>query len=210
MTSRLYQVLQGTAVTAASTVTLLPSGVQGDRSALCRLVHPDTSNFPAVVYYRNPDRRFNFSTDVLKHPITAVVRTASSSKLIRFETLDIDTVVTEVWQGGRTLSMPLFMFHQLEEMVENPPDFDPIDQQYIIWEPRNETDDTYKVEVIGCQVGGGNPGKFNMRRWYAAGGPSDPVSPGDRDTPTDTMDVSPSPIIDQNVILTMRIIEKVV
>lgn len=209
MTSRLYQILQGQPVAAASTVQLLPSGIQGDRTALCRLVHPDSATWPAVVYYRNPDRRFNFSTDVLRHPITAVVRTASSSKLIRFETLDIDTVVTEVWQGGQSLSLPLFIVHQLYEYLNNPPEFNALAQEYIIWEPRNETTDTYYVEVIGVQVGGGNPGKFNMRRWVASGGPNDPVHPGPADTPTDTMDVSPTAIIDQNVILTMRIIGKV-
>jgi hypothetical protein len=187
MTSRLYQIQQGQAVAAASTVQLLASGVQGDRSALCRLVHPDTDTFPAVVYYKNPDRRFNFSTDVLKHPIVSVVRTASSSKLVRFESLDEDTIITEVWNGGQVLSLPLFSVHQLEEMVLNPPAFSATAQEYIIWEPRNETTDTYYVEVIGLQVGGGNPGKFNMRRWFAAGGPNDPVSPGPADTPTDTI-----------------------
>jgi hypothetical protein len=184
--------------------------VAGDRSALCRLVHPDDSTFPPVVYYKNPDLRYNFSTDVLRHPIASVVRTASSSKLVRFEEVEEDAIITGVWVGGgRFLSLPLFIVHQLYEYVNNPPDFNALSQEYIIWEPRNETDDTFQVEVIGLQVGGGTPGKYAMKRWFAGGGPNDPLSPGPGDTPTDTMDVAPTALLNENVILTMRMIGKV-
>jgi hypothetical protein len=209
MSSRLYQIQQGLAVTAASTVQLLPSGTEGDRNALSRLVHPDSDTWPPVVYYRNPDVRYNFSTDVLRHPIASVVRTASSSKLIRFEEVEEDKVITEVWSGGRSASLPLFTIHQLYEMVVNPPELNALAQEYIVWEPRNETTDTYNVEVIGLQVGGGSPGKFGMKRWFATGGPNDPSDPGPRDTPLDNLDVTPTALITENVILTMRMVSKV-
>lgn len=207
-TSRLYQILQGTPITATPTVQLLPSGVQGTRGALRRLVHPEDSTWPAIVYYRNPDRTLNFSTDYLRHPINSLVRTASSTKLVRFEEVAEDVIVTELWEAGGGLSLPLFVIHQLYEYLNNPPAFSATAQQYIVWEPRDETDDTYRVQVIGLQVGGGG-GRYNMRRRWSNGGPNDPTTPGTILTPTDTMDVSPNPLMDQPVALTMRIIEKV-
>ncbi len=207
--SRLYQVQQGQPITATPTVQLLPSGDAGTRGALCRLVHPDDDTFPPVVYFRNPDRRFNFSTDVLRHPILKLIRTASSSKLLRFEEVTEDVLVTELWGAGGGLSLPLFMLHQLYEYLINPPDFSALAQEYVVWEPRDETDDAYHVQVVGLQVGGGGAGKYNMRRWYAGGGPNDPNNPGTILTPSDTMDVSPSALIDQPAALTLRIVEKV-
>jgi hypothetical protein len=206
---RIYQLQQGVEVEAESTVFLLPSGLSGVRGALRRLVHPDSGEFPPLVYYLNPTRTFNFSTDVLRHPIAAVVRTLSSSKTIRFEEVIEDVVVVEQWETGGGVSMPLFMAHQLMEYLNNPPAFASVNQTYIIWEPRDETDDTYEVEVLGVQIGGGSPGKYSMKRFIASGGPSDPDNPGPIDTPTDTMDVSPTALIDQVVTVTMRIISKI-
>ncbi len=207
--TRLYQIQQGLPIVAAPTVQLLPSGVQGTRGALRRLVHPEDGDWPPIVYYRNPDRTYNFSTDVLRHPILQVVRTASSSKLIRFEEVTEDVIVTEAWTARKGLSLPLFLVHQFYEYLNNPPAFHATAQEYIVWEPRDETDDSWYVQVIGCQAGGTGNSRFNMKRYYASGGPNDPQSPGPVDTPTDTMDVSPSPLIDQPVVLTMRIIGKV-
>lgn len=210
ITSRLYQILQGLPITATPSVQLLPSGITGTRGSLCRLVHPESDDWPPIVYYRNPDRRFNFSTDYMRHPLISVIRTASSSKLLRFEEVVEDVIVTEVWNAGGGLSVPLFMVHQIYEYLNNPPAFSALAQEYIIWEPRDETDDTYWVQMVGAQVGGGSPGAFNMKRWWARGGPNDPWTPGPIDTPTDTMDVSPNPLIDQPLVLAMRIIGKVV
>jgi hypothetical protein len=203
----LYQIQQGLPSTSTPSVTLLPSGLAGDLGSLSRLVHPDDDNLPPVVYYKNPDRRSNFSTDVLKHPITKLVRTASSSKLIRFEEVTEDVVVTETWTPSGGLSLPLFMVHQIYEYLDNAPAFSATNQEYIVWEPRNETDDTYHVEIVDFFVGS-TARKFNMKRYMSNGGPFDPFNPGSKMTPTDTMDVSPTALIDQQAVLIMRIVER--
>ena len=209
MSYRIYQLQQGVAVEVTSTIVLLPSGLSGTRGALRRLVHPDSGNFPPIVYYLNPTRTFNFSTDVLRHPIASVVRTLTSSKTIRFEEVVEDVVVVEQWEIGGGVSMPLFLCHQLYEYSNNPPEFSSVNQQYIIWEPRDETADTYEVEVLGVQVGGGSPGKYSMKRYLGDGGPNDPNNPGPVLSPLDTLDVSPTALIDQVVMVTMRIISKI-
>lgn len=209
MTFRIFQVLQGDEVAEQDTVQLLPSGLTGTTGALRRLVHPDAGTFPALVYYSNPTRTFNFDSDVLRHPIASIVRTLSTSKTIRFEEVVEDVVITEQWEPGGGLSMPVFFFRQLYEYLVNPPEFDPALQTYIIWEPRDDSDDTFEVEVLGLQVGGGSPGKYNVKKYIGRGGPNDPQTPGTILTPTDTMDVSPTALLDQVVTLTMRIIRKV-
>jgi len=209
MTYRIYQIGQGVPVEAVSSVQLLSVGVEGTLGALRRLVHPDGDVFPPLTYYTNPIRTFNFATDTLRHPIVNVSRTLSSTKVIRFEEVVEDVVVTEVWEPIGGLSMPFFMLAYLYEYLNNPPALDIANPQYIIWEPRDETTDTYKVELIGVQVGGGSPGKFNMRQYRARGGPNGVSGLGTIDTPTDTMDVVPSTLLDQPVSVTMRIVEKV-
>lgn len=208
MSFRIYQIQQGVAVEAVAEVQLLPSGSTGVAGALRRLVHPDGGLLPPLVYYRNPDRTFNFDNDVLRHPITSVTRTLSSSRTVRFEEVTEDVIVTERWEAGGGLSMPGFMFRQLYNYLVNPPAFSAVAQTYIIWEPRDETDDTYEVEVIGLQVGSG-PGRFSIKKHVARGGASDPQTPGTLATPTDTMDVAPTYLLDQPVDLTMRIISRI-
>lgn len=207
MTFRIFQLGQGTVEEAVAEVQLLPSGLTGVQGSLRRLVHPSLGLLPPLVYYRNPDRTFNFDADVLRHPIAAVTRTLSTSKTVRFEEVTEDVVVTERWEAAGGLSMPVFMFRQLYNYLNNPPPFSAAAQTYIIWEPRDETDFTYEVEILGLQVGSG-PGKFSIKKYQARGGPSDPTNPGTQDTPTDSMDVVPTAILDQPVDLTMRIISR--
>lgn len=210
MPSRLFQLQQGTPVTAASTVQLLPSGLTGTRGARRRLVHPDGASFPALVYYRNPDRTFNFDSDVLRHPIVSVTRTLSSTKVVRFEEVTEDVVVVERWEANGGLSVPVFFLRQLYNLLVNPPAFDSVNQTYVIWEPRDESDDTYRVELIGLQVGGGaGAGRFNIKKYVTRGGPTDPTNPGVESTPSEVLEVSPTGFLDQPVDLTMRVVEKV-
>lgn len=207
MPFRIYQIAQGEAVIAETTVQILPSGVSGQRGALRRLVHPDPDTFPPVVYYRNPDRLYNFDGEELRHPITAAVRTLASTRTVRFEELTEDVIVVEEWNAEGGLSMPLFLFQQLYEYLVNPPANDPLAPSYIHWEPRDQTDDVWEVEFLQLQVGGGSPGRYSMKRWQADGGPNDSRTPGALIlTPTDTMDVSPTALLDQPVFLTMRLI----
>lgn len=206
MTFRIYQVQQGVPITAVSSLQLLSAGEAGTATAHRRLVHPDGDLFPPITYYTNPTRTFNFANDVLRHPIVDVTRTLTSSRTIRFEEVVEDVIVTEQWEPIGGLSMPFFMYAFLYEYLVNPPELDIANQQYIIWEPRDETVATFRVEVIGLQLGSGNPGRHSIRRLRAKGGPSDG---GTIATPTDTMDTSPTSILDVLVTLTMRIIEQV-
>lgn len=210
MTYRVFQIGQGTPVVATATLQLLPTGVSGSRGALRRLVHPDAATFPPVVYYRNPDRLYNFDGEELRHPITAAVRTLTATRTVRFEEETGDVVVVEEWTADGGLSVPLFLFQQLYEYLVNPPDNDPLAPSYILWEPRDQTTDVWRVELLQLQVGGGSPGRFSMRRWQAGGGPNDPRVPGALVlTPTDVMDVSPTALLDQPVFLTMRLVSVV-
>ena len=104
--------------------------------------------------------------------------------------------------------MPIFLFRQLYEYVNNEPVFAAVGQTYIVWEPRDESDSTWNVEMISLKVGGGTPGRFNIKKYQSRGGPNDPQTPGTVLTPTDTMDVSPTALIDQPVTLTMRIVSQ--
>lgn len=208
MPFRIFQVQQGTPIAATSTIQLLPSGLTGTRGALRRLVHPDGATFPPALYWRNPDRIFNFDADVLRAPIVEVVRTLSASRTIRFEEIEEDVLITEVWTADSGISMPLFMLRWLYELVLNPPAFDALNQEYVRWEPRDRTDDAWHVQLLRLQVGGGNPGTFDVAHRTAGGGPNDPSAPGDVLAPTDVLEVSPTAFLDRPVSLTMRVIEK--
>lgn len=206
MAFRIYQIGQGVPVEAEDTIQLMSSGEPASPGSLRRLVHPDSDLFPPLTYYANPTRTFNFANDVWRSPIINIQRTLSSTKVIRFEEVLEDVIVTEVWEPLGGFSMPFFMFAALYEYWVNAPALDIVTPQYILWEPRDETEDVYKVELVGLQLGSGSPGRYNFRRHRAAGGPS---AGGTIDTPTDTMDVSPTSLLDQPVALALRIVEKV-
>lgn len=206
MTYRIYQLQQGVPITSAPTIQLLPSGLVGTRGALRTLVHPTSATFPQITYYKNPDVTVNYDSDTLRTPIVDVVRTLSSSKLVRFEEVVEDVVVQEIWQPGGGLSMPVFLFRQLYEYVLNPPPFDTVAQTYIQWAPRDRSDQVFDVQLIGLQAGNGG---YRTRYFQARGGPNDAAVPGPVLTPTDTMDVSPTAIMDEVVTLTIRIVAEV-
>lgn len=208
MTFRNYQIQQGIAVTAQSSVQLLSAGQTGTRGARRRLVHPTSGTFAPIVYYLNPTRTINFDNDVLRSPITSTIRTLGSTRVVQFAELAEDVIVQELWESRPGLSMPVFMFRFLYEYLVNPPAFDAVSPVYIQWEPRDRTEKVYNVQVLGLEVGSRG---YSIRHWQSDGGPNDPGAPGATGlTPTDTMDVSPTAILDQPVTLTMRIVGEVV
>jgi len=209
VTNRIYQIGQGTPVVAESTVQLLSAGLTGSKGAKRRLVHPDSATHPTLTYYKNPDRTVNFDQDILRHPIASAIRTIGGTVVVRFEELDEDVIVSEVWEAGGGFSMPVFQFRDLYNLFLNPPAFAAVGQLYTRWEPRDETDDAYHVELLDLQVGGGGLGKFDVKKWCADGGPNDPNLPGAIANPLDSLDVSPTALIDQQVTLVLRIVEKV-
>ena len=203
MASRLYTILQGSPAAASSTLQLLPTGLGGTQGALRRLVHPDTTNFPAVVYYTNPTREVNFDAEVQLTPIVQVIRTLTGSRVIRFDELEEDVVVQEIWEPAGGLSMPVFFYRQLKELAINQPAFSSTSQQFTVWEPRDRTADTWRVQVLDCFCP-------SFKHYRDRGGPNDANVPGTILTPSDTTDANgPTAFLDQTVTLTMRIVEKV-
>jgi hypothetical protein len=205
---RIYQLQQGVAVEAVSTVQLLDTGLTGARGALRRLTHPTAGTFAPLTYYLNPTRTVNYDNDVLRSPITSVIRTLSASRVIQFAELTEDVIVQEIWEAGGGLSMPVFMFRLLYEYLVNPPAFSASVPVYVQWEPRDRSDQVFNVQLLSLEVGGRG---YSIRHWQSDGGPNDPRTPTATGlTPTDTMDVAPTALLDQPVTLTMRIVDEVV
>lgn len=195
----------GAPTVVPSTLTILSVGQDGDPAASGLLAHPDSANFPPIAYQFNPDFTSNLDNEVLTSPTGRVVKTGSSSKLIRNEGLLEDVVCEETWgaQEGRRASMPSFMFRQLYEYLINPPAFSAAAQTYIEWSPRYRSLATYNVELFQMKVGGGSGAQvFNVNELRGQVGPIA--------SPFDLLDVSPTGWIDQAVVVSMHIVSQVV
>lgn len=172
--NRVYTIDLGSPTTLDSTITILESGSQGTPGARRILTHPDDENFPALVYYRNPDEDFNLDNDVLVAPLSQLVLTEGTTKLVRHgRTLTGgDGVVTEVWAGGSgRASMPTSFFRLLLEYLVNPPPTDPINQTYITWQPRDKNAFTYNVEIVSLFAGRGrDQQEFHVKDVTESGG----------------------------------------
>lgn len=170
--SRLYQIFQGTPVSASVTPTVLGMGPTGDPLLRRRLVHPDSANFDPIVYFSNPDRTFGMDNEVLLAPISEVLRALEGSLVTRFDAFTADAVITEVWIAeGTKLSAPAFLFRQLYAYLWNPPDFDPGSQEYIRWYPQDKNTKGYDIELVRLAVGsGGDPTQlYDVTEFIPAG-----------------------------------------
>lgn len=199
--STIYVIQQGQPTVVQPTLQLLGVGSAGDLDAKRILTHPENTVFAPIAYWSQPDKTFNLDNDILRQPISTVQRTLDSSKLVRFERVLQDIVVVEVWEaqeGGRA-AMPTFQFRQFYEYLVNPPEFNPTDQQYIMWEPRNRTDKAYLVELFKLAVGSE---EFVVTDRRTGGGSV-------IQTPLDSLDVTPTGLLDQTVRMSMRIIAEV-
>lgn len=158
-TTRLYQIFQGSPITATATPTILGLGPAGDPTSRRRLVHPDAANFDPIVYWSNPDRTFGIDNELLLPPIAGVARALDGSLVTRFDAVTADVVITEVWIAeGSKMACPVFLFRQLYEYLQNPPAFNAASQTYIQWSPQDRNAKTYNVELVRLQVGsGGDP-----------------------------------------------------
>ena len=205
--STTFPIYAGVPISATSSVTLVETGMTGDRTAKTRLVHPDAVTFPPLVYYRNPDRRWNFDQAPLLAPIVNVQRTIGSTRVTRFEQGVEDVLVTEVWESGQgRASMTASQFRLLYELLINPPAFDPNAPEYIQWEPRNETDSVFNVELLALQLGGSGENPYDVRVWRATGGQ---YHGGTVREPIDSLDLVESGLVDREVRLSMRIVSEV-
>lgn len=196
-----YIIGQGTPTVVESTVQLLGVGADGTVGAKRIMTHPDSTTFPPVSYYRNPDFTVNLDNEVLTAPLATPILTLSSTQLVRFDTNLEDVIISEVWEGstGRA-SMPTFLFRELYEYLINPPAFDAQNQSYISWQPRDRNTTSYDIQLYQITVGGGEGAQsFSMREIRL---PESPVIAN----PLQTMDVSPTGLILAAVTVRFRIV----
>lgn len=194
----------GAPTVSESSLTILSIGQDGDPTAQQILTHPDSDNFPPIVFYRNPDFITNLDNVVLRGPDARLQKTSSSSKLLRQEQVLEDIVCELTWgaQQGTRASMPTFLFRQLYEYLINPPTFSATAQTYIEWQPRDKSLLTYNVELYQIRVGGGSGANvFNVHDYRL---PTTTIA-----NPLDTMDVSPTGLVDQAVTVSLRTVSEV-
>lgn len=209
MALKIFQIQAGTPITAQATTTLVAAGSTNDPTARRRLVHPDDQNFPPLVYPKNPDRDFNFDEgngELLVRPITELVRTIGSTKLVRYEELTEDVIITELWLADGGLSMATWFARKLYEYWINEPNNSAPVPEFITWEPRDAPGGkVFNVQLVRLLVGG--EAAFDWTDVRAWGGPNDPFGLGGNIlTPADLEDVTPTGFLDRDVALIMRIV----
>ena len=206
-----YTIFAGGAAAATTTTTILGTASAGTAGAMGTLVHPDSANFPPIVYESNPDRVLNLDNDVLFGRLASTVLTLSDRKLVSQAETIVDVVTTEVWTAsGPKVAMTTLFFRLLYEYYVNPPAFSAFAQEYIQWTPAYRNAKTYNVQIIDLTVGGSNDplGRFDV---------SDEIPPGGVNDGGDTqhgVDVLTGGVragmVDRTVALQMKIVGKVV
>lgn len=211
MGTTIIVIQQGAAVVAEEEVTFLGIGSAGDPEACRRLVFPaNVSPLLAPIVYAigascaNPDRTINLDNAVLPHPITDPVKTLGTTKVIRFENLDEDVIVTEVWEADETNQrLTTALFRMFYEYLINAKLVDSTGPDFITWEPRDRTTKIYNVELLSLDVGGGGPEeRFDVVDLRDPGG--DEIQTG-----TDPLNLTPTGVVDREMRLRMRIISEV-
>jgi hypothetical protein len=194
----------GAPTVVVSSLVILSVGQEGDPTASGLLAHPDTLNFAPIAYQFNPDFTTNLDNEVLLAPDARLVKTGTSSKLVRQEGLMIDVVCEETWGGqeGRRVSMPTFMFRQLYEYLRNPPPFSSTAQTYIQWSPAYRSLKTYNIELFKLVVGAGSGASVYTVNEFR-GNSSNTI-----DSPFDGLDVEPTGFIDQSVTIHHHIVSE--
>lgn len=194
----------GTPTVAVSTLTILSIGEEGDPSALGLLTHPLSGDFAPITYQRNPDFTTNLDNEVWPAPDAQLIKTSTSSKLVRTEGLLADVVCDEGWigQAGSRAAMRSFFARQLYEYLINPPAFSATAQTFIVWQPRYRSNRSYNVEFYKMVIGSGSGAQvFNAHELRGAGVVIQ--------SPFDGGDVSPSGLIDQPVTISLHIVSEV-
>lgn len=193
----------GVPTVVASTITIISVGQDGTPSAKGLLTHPDTANFVPISYSRNPDFTTNLDNNVLTAPDATVVKTSTSSKLIRTEGVLEDVVCEEAWgaQPGSRISMPTFFFRQLYEYLINPPAFDADNQTFIQWAPRYRSIRIYNVHLYKLIVGSGSGASIFTPHEYR--GIAGPIR-----SPFEDQDVNPTGFMDNAVTMHLHIVSE--
>lgn len=210
--SRLYQIFAGAPVTVDEEVTILGLGPTGDATLRRRLVHPDSENFEPILYWSNPDRTFNLDNEVLRAPITAVLRALEGSAVTRFDELVADVIITEVWVGTeQKFSMPAFVFRQLYEYLINPPAWAPAAPVYIQYSPQDKNPKTYNVELLRLAVGSaGDPSQlFDVTEFFPVGQGAGQAQADPLESLDEAFANEGSGLLDRTVILQMKVVSEV-
>jgi hypothetical protein len=101
-------------------------------------------------YFANPDDTYNFALAPVRRIDTTIHKTLVGSVLVRQAEDLSDVVITEVWRGGDKLSTLATMYHTLYNFWMTPPDIG----EYVTWEPKDMSNETYQIEIIDVQLGG--------------------------------------------------------
>jgi len=213
-----YTINQGPPAVLAAGVTLLGAGSEGDPYAFRRLVHPDPTIAP-LTYFANPDRTTNFDKVPLLAPRTRVVKTLDTSTVNRFEAVESDVVISEIWTAldGQRIVIPTSFFRLLYEYLINPPTFVPTSPVYIQWEPRDRSDDgtgntrVYNIEILSLTVGGGGRGEqnYDVSDFRPRGGVNDTKFTGTTYGPLDDLQPTFSGLVDRTAVLRFKIVSEV-
>ena len=210
--TKVYPISQGTPVTAAVGLTFIGTRSDGTRGAQRRLVHPNSS-LPPITYFSNPDRQFNMDNDALIDAQVTAFRGLEDTTLVRFDSTLSDVIITEIWTAiaGSRYSMPTFFFRQLYEYFINEPDYDPVAQEYIQYQPRDRNDFTYNIEVMRLSVGGGaqNNQLYDVADVRQKGGLYDPDLAATIMNSTDDLNVLETGLLDRTVQFQFRLVSKV-
>lgn len=201
--NRSFTIFLGTPTPITTTITLVDAGSSGDGKALRVLTHPD-SGIADLPYAENPDRTLNIDNDLLLGATARVVRTETSSKVLRWNDLPVDTVITELWIGtDQNASMLTAFFRQLYEYYLNPPAYSPTAQTYITWAPRDRSGSVYNVDLFDFFAGsGGDLTRFDVKDVRGVGG-------GEIAGDLEQLLTVPSGLVDRSVTLRMKIVSEV-
>ncbi len=197
-----YGITLGAPVEETTQAPLLGVGATGEIGALRTLTHPLADSFPPIVYGVNPDLTSNLLNEALPMPIASTRRTIGTTLLTRFEAALDDVIVQETWEGAKLTksAMPGYLLRLFYNYWLNPPELNPAAQTYIQWAPRDESDKVYNVQLVSLKVGTGDQNAaFNLKEVRFR-------EPSAIDNGTYGWDVPFTGFIDQNVVLTMKVI----
>jgi hypothetical protein len=145
---------QGIVVDLAGTVYMETSEEGYPVDPLRRLTHPA---FAAVegegifTYLANPAQTLNFHGSPMRRMETSVLKTIGGTILVRHPEVEDDVIISEVWPGGGdTVSMPAEQFLTLYNFMNTLPAIG----EYLTWEPREVSSDSYQVELVDLTIGG--------------------------------------------------------
>ncbi len=165
MGSSVYEIFDGGAPDVTLGPTLLGTATAGDPNAKRTLTHPDSANFPPIVYPLSPNDSTNIDNVVLLAGSANTVLTLGNRQVVRQLGKLEDQIITEVWKPVGNGVLPSFFARLLYEYYVNPPAFDPVAQTYIQWAPADRSTRVYNVELYAMGIGSTGASAEGQFRW---------------------------------------------